>query len=94
MIGGENQTGQAGEGVQEGQAGEAGQTEDGTQEIQEEETPLGQIDLDEGEEDADAEPESRDSSRGRALPIAAGIAGVAVAAIVAGGIILLRMRRK
>ena len=99
VIGGDNQTGtaNAGEDTQAGQAGEEGQTGDGTEEIQDEETPLGQIDLDEGEEEAgeaDAEPESRDSSQGSAFPIAVGVAGVAVAAIVVGGIILLRMRRK
>ena len=98
MIGGDNQTGGAGDGAQEGQAAGEGQAgEAGTEEIQDEETPLGQIDLDEGEEEAgeaDAEPESRDSSRGSAFPIAVGVAGVAVAAIVVGGIILLRMRRK
>lgn len=99
VIGGDNQTGtaNAGEDTQTGQAGEEGQTGDGTEEIQDEDTPLGQIDLDEGEEDAgdaDAEPASRDSSQGSALPIAVGVAGVAVAAIVVGGIILLRMRRK
>ena len=99
VIGGDNQTGtaNAGEDTQAGQAGEEGQTGDGTEEIQDEETPLGQIDLDEGEEEAgeaDAEPEGRDSSQGSAFPIAVGVAGVAVAAIVVGGIILLRMRRK
>ena len=99
VIGGDNQTGtaNAGEDTQTGQAVEEGQTGDGTEEIQDEETPLGQIDLDEGEEEAgeaDAEPEGRDSSQGSAFPIAVGIAGVAVAAIVVGGIILLRMRRK
>ena len=99
VIGGDNQTGtaNAGEDTQTGQAVEEGQTGDGTEEIQDEETPLGQIDLDEGEEEAgeaDAEPESRDSSQGSAFPIAVGVAGVAVAAIVVGGIILLRMRRK
>ena len=99
VIGGDNQTGtaNAGEDTQAGQAGEEGQTGDGTEEIQDEETPLGQIDLDEGEEeagDAQAEPESRDSSQGSAFPIAVGVAGVAAAAIVVGGIILLRMRRK
>ena len=98
VIGGDNQTGGAGDGAQEGQAAGEGQAgEAGTEEIQDEETPLGQIDLDEGEEEAgeaDAEPESRDSSRGSAFPIAVGVAGVAVAAIVVGGIILLRMRRK
>ena len=96
MIGGDNQTGtgQTGEDAQAGQAEGAGQTGEETQEIQEEDTPLGQIDLDEGEEDADAEPESREEGRGSVLPIAAGIAGVAVAAIGAGCIILLRMRRK
>ena len=94
VIGGDNQTGaQAGEA---GQAGEEGTAGTETEEIQEEETPLGQIDLDEEEEgaDAEAEPEGRDSSEGSLLPIAAGVAGVAVAAIVVGGIILLRMRRK
>ena len=99
VIGGDNQTGtaNAGEDTQTGQAVEEGQTGDGTEEIQDEETPLGQIDLDEGEEEAgeaDAEPEGRDSSQGSAFPIAVGVAGVAVAAIVVGGIILLRMRRK
>ena len=99
VIGGDNQTGtaNAGEDTQAGQAGEEGQTGDGTEEIQDEETPLGQIDLDEGEGEAgeaDAEPEGRDSSQGSAFPIAVGVAGVAVAAIVVGGIILLRMRRK
>ena len=99
VIGGDNQTGtaNAGEDTQAGQAGEEGQTGDGTEEIQDEETPLGQIDLDEGEEEvgeAQAEPDGGDSSRGSAFPIAAGVAGVAAAAIVAGGIILLRMRRK
>ena len=99
VIGGDNQTGtaNAGEDTQAGQAGEEGQTGDGTEEIQDEETPLGQINLDEGEEEAgeaDAEPEGRDSSQGSAFPIAVGVAGVAVAAIVVGGIILLRMRRK
>ena len=99
VIGGDNQTGtaNAGEDTQAGQAGEEGQTGDGTEEIQDEETPLGQIDLDEGEEEAgeaDAEPEGRHSSQGSAFPIAVGVAGVAVAAIVVGGIILLRMRRK
>ena len=96
VIGGDNQTGtgQTGEDAQAGQAEGAGQTGEETQEIQEEDTPLGQIDLDEGEEDADAEPESREEGRGSVLPIAAGIAGVAVAAIGAGCIILLRMRRK
>ena len=99
VIGGDNQTGtaNAGEDTQAGQAGEEGQTGDGTEEIQDEETPLGQIDLDEGEEEAgeaQAEPEGRDSSQGSAFPIAVGVAGVAVAAIVVGGIILLRMRRK
>ena len=99
MIGGDNQTGtaNAGEDTQAGQAGEEGQTGDGTEEIQDEETPLGQINLDEGEEEAgeaDAEPEGRDSSQGSTFPIAVGVAGVAVAAIVVGGIILLRMRRK
>ena len=96
VIGGDNQTGTA-QGGEAAQAGEEGQTGDGTEEIQDEETPLGQIDLDEGEEEAgeaDAEPESRDSSQGSAFPIAVGVAGVAVAAIVVGGIILLRMRRK
>ena len=99
VIGGDNQTGtaNAGEDTQTGQVVEEGQTGDGTEEIQDEETPLGQIDLDEGEEEAgeaDAEPEGRDSSQGSAFPIAVGVAGVAVAAIVVGGIILLRMRRK
>lgn len=99
VIGGDNQTGtaNAGEDTQTGQAVEEGQTGDGTEEIQDEETPLGQIDLDEGEEEAgeaDAEPEGRDSSQGSTFPIAVGVAGVAVAAIVVGGIILLRMRRK
>ena len=99
VIGGDNQTGtaNAGEDTQAGQAGEEGQTGDGTEEIQDEETPLGQIDLDKGEEEAgeaDAEPEGRDRSQGSAFPIAVGVAGVAVAAIVVGGIILLRMRRK
>ncbi|HJC09920.1 MAG TPA: hypothetical protein H9935_03780 [Candidatus Blautia merdigallinarum] len=99
VIGGDNQTGtaNAGEDTQAGQAGEEGQTGDGTEEIQDEETPLGQIDLDEGEEEVgetQAEPDGGDSSRGSAFPIAAGVAGVAAAAIVAGGIILLRMRRK
>ena len=99
VSGGDNQTGtaNAGEDTQTGQAVEEGQTGDGTEEIQDEETPLGQIDLDEGEEEAgeaDAEPEGRDSSQGSAFPIAVGVAGVAVAAIVVGGIILLRMRRK
>ena len=99
VIGGDTQTGtaNAGEDTQTGQAVEEGQTGDGTEEIQDEETPLGQIDLDEGEEEAgeaDAEPEGRDSSQGSAFPIAVGVAGVAVAAIVVGGIILLRMRRK
>ena len=99
VIGGDNQTGtaNAGEDTQTGQAVEEGQTGDGTEEIQDEETPLGQIDLDEGEEEAgeaDAEPEGRDSSQGSAFPIAVGVAGVAVAVIVVGGIILLRMRRK
>lgn len=98
VIGGDNQTGtaNAGEETQAGQAGED-QTGDGTEEIQDEETPLGQIDLDEGEEDsqdAQAEPESSNRSQGSAFPIAVGVAGVAVAAIVVGGIILLRMRRK
>ena len=53
VIGGDNQTGtaNAGEDTQAGQAGEEGQTGDGTEEIQDEETPLGQIDLDEGEEE-------------------------------------------
>ena len=99
VIGCDNHTGtaNAGEDTQTGQAVEEGQTGDGTEEIQDEETPLGQIDLDEGEEEAgeaDAEPEGRDSSQGSAFPIAVGVAGVAVAAIVVGGIILLRMRRK
>ena len=99
VIGGDNQTGtaNAGEDTQTGQVVEEGQTGDGTEEIQDEETPLGQIDLDEGEEEAgeaDAEPEGRDSSQGSAFPIAVGVAGVAVAAIVVGGIILLRMRIK
>lgn len=93
VIGGDTQTGtaDAGDGTQAGQAG------DGTEEIQDEDTPLGQIDLDEGEEEAgeaDAAGENLESSRGSALPIAVGVAGVAVAAIVVGGIILLRMRRK
>lgn len=96
VIGGDTQTGtaDAGDGTQAGQAGEAGQAGDGTEEIQDEDTPLGQIDLDEGEEEAgeaDAAGENLESSRGSALPIAV---GVAVAAIVVGGIILLRMRRK
>ena len=82
VIGGDNQTGtaNAGEDTQAGQAGEEGQTGDGTEEIQDEETPLGQINLDEGEEEAgeaDAEPEGRDSSQGSAFPIAVGVAGVA-----------------
>lgn len=99
VIGGDNQTGtaDAGDGTQAGQAGEEGQAGDGTEEIQDEDTPLGQIDLDEGEEEAgeaDAEGGNLESSRGSALPIAVGVAGVAVAAIVVGGIILLRMRRK
>ena len=97
VAGGDNQTGAAADTAQEGQA-EAGEGQTGTtEEIQDEETPLGQIDLDEGEEDAgeaQAEPDGGDSSRGSAFPIAAGVAGVAAAAIVAGGIILLRMRRK
>lgn len=99
VIGGDTQTGtaDAGDGTQAGQAGEEGQAGDGTEEIQDEDTPLGQIDLDEGEEEAgeaDAAGENLESSRGSALPIAVGVAGVAVAAIVVGGIILLRMRRK
>ena len=99
VIGGDTQTGtaDAGDGTQADQAGEAGQAGDGTEEIQDEDTPLGQIDLDEGEEEAgeaDAEGENLESSRGSALPIAIGVAGVAVAAIIVGGIILLRMRRK
>lgn len=99
VIGGDTQTGtaDAGDGTQTGQTGEAGQAGDGTEEIQDEDTPLGQIDLDEGEEEAgeaDAAGENLESSRGSALPIAVGVAGVAVAAIIVGGIILLRMRRK
>lgn len=85
------------EGEAAGNAGAAAGTEDadigaeaGTEEIQEDETPLGQIDLDEGSEQ---ETNTAEASAGsEALPIVAGV-GIAAAALAAIGTAAVLIRR-
>ena len=72
-------------GTVEGPAG----TEDTPEEILDEDTPLGQIDLDDGDE-AEAEPEGPGSSE--ALPIVAGV-GIGAAALAALGAAAVLIRR-
>lgn len=69
---------------------EAGTTDNGTEEIQDEETPLGQIDLDEGEDGSDGtQSDASDnvkSDSGSTFPMAAGIAVAVVAVAALGGL--------
>ena len=87
--------GDAGAGTDAGAGADAGTvegpagTEDTPEEILDEDTPLGQIDLDDGDE-AEAEPEGPGSSE--ALPIVAGV-GIGAAALAALGAAAVLIRR-
>ena len=87
--------GDAGAGTDAGAGADAGTvegpagTEDTPEEILDEDTPLGQIDLDDGDE-TEAEPEGPGSSE--ALPIVAGV-GIGAAALAALGAAAVLIRR-
>ena len=69
---------------------EAGTTDNGTEAIQDEETPLGQIDLDEGEDGSDGTQsdasDNVNSDSGSTFPMVAGIAVAVVAVAALGGL--------
>lgn len=89
------QAGTAGTGTAAGQAGTGDVVtpqEGDTEVIEEDDTPLGQIDLDEESEEEDTQDDVQEESTKKGFPVAGVVGGAAAAALVAGAIILARMK--